>query len=151
MLQMSDLSQQCIEFWFLFIHLLDHIELEIAFSWKLLIDRIPTRGNIACHNVLNLDGSRDCPLCQGHEENQLSSLLCSCWICCWFCRFCSISERFRISLGFLVRSNALFSPVLLTPFYYCFIPVMLRLFLSVLLLVGWDAALCWLLCLFLSV
>jgi len=41
----------------------------VAFSWKLLYDRIPTRHNLALRNVLPPDEPLLCVLCEDSEES----------------------------------------------------------------------------------
>jgi len=41
----------------------------VAFSWSLLLDRIPTRVNLAIHNILEPDSSLLCVLCERHVES----------------------------------------------------------------------------------
>lgn len=45
----------------------------VAFSWKLLYDRIPTKVNLAVRNVLPLEASRLCALCERVDESLLIS------------------------------------------------------------------------------
>jgi len=47
----------------------------LAFSWKLLLDRIPSRVNLAKRNVLDPDSSLNC-LCAHAEEALLHLLRC---------------------------------------------------------------------------
>jgi len=41
----------------------------VAFSWKLLYDRIPTRVNLAIRNVLPTDAPRHCAFCERFDES----------------------------------------------------------------------------------
>jgi len=40
----------------------------LAFAWTLLLDRIPTRVNLAIRGVLNADASKSCVFCGRMEE-----------------------------------------------------------------------------------
>ena len=40
----------------------------VAFSWKLLLDRIPTRSNLAKRNIIPTDNPTVCVFCDGAEE-----------------------------------------------------------------------------------
>lgn len=44
----------------------------IAFSWKLLLDRIPTRYNLAVRHVIQQNTSTYCVLCVGREETPIN-------------------------------------------------------------------------------
>lgn len=47
----------------------------VAFSWKLLYDRIPTRVNLLVRNVLPTDASHLCTLCGRGEESSIHPFL----------------------------------------------------------------------------
>lgn len=40
----------------------------VAFAWKVLLNRIPTKVNLRVRNILPLDGSEMCVLCNRREE-----------------------------------------------------------------------------------
>jgi len=40
----------------------------VAFSWTLLLDRVPTWTNLAKRRIMGEDMSTNCPLCNGVEE-----------------------------------------------------------------------------------
>lgn len=40
----------------------------VAFGWKVLLDRVPTKANLALRNVFDLEMSLFCVLCNGSEE-----------------------------------------------------------------------------------
>jgi len=47
----------------------------VAFVWKVLLDRIPSKVNLAMRQVLPLEGSTMCTLCAMREETSLHLLL----------------------------------------------------------------------------
>lgn len=47
----------------------------LAFAWTLLLDRIPTRVNLAIQGVLNADASKSCVFCGRMEETILHLFL----------------------------------------------------------------------------
>lgn len=67
----------------------------VALAWKVLINRVPTKGNLALRNVLNPEESTSCVMCIGVEESS-THLFLHCdvaslvwlklmmWLDCWF-------------------------------------------------------------------
>jgi mannosylglycoprotein endo-beta-mannosidase len=56
----------------------------IAFSWQLLLDRIPTRRNLEVRNMLPMDVPWECLGCVGNFENSTHLFLhcpCAMWVC----------------------------------------------------------------------
>jgi len=47
----------------------------VAFSWKLLLDRIPTRSNLAKRNIIPTDNPTVCVFCDGTEETTTNLFL----------------------------------------------------------------------------
>jgi hypothetical protein len=47
----------------------------VAFVWKVLLDRIPSKVNLAMRHVIPLEGSTMCTLCALREETSLHLLL----------------------------------------------------------------------------
>lgn len=43
----------------------------VAFGWRVLLDRIPARVNLALRNVLSPEASRLCVMCNRKEESAL--------------------------------------------------------------------------------
>lgn len=47
----------------------------VAFSWKLLRDRIPTKRNLRIRNLMAPEASTNCVLCEESEENSRNLFL----------------------------------------------------------------------------
>jgi hypothetical protein len=62
-----------------------------AFSWQLLLQRIPTRDNLRIRGV-NVEANMGCPLCGNHEETEIHLFLhCNVAATVWYriCRWLS--------------------------------------------------------------
>jgi len=53
----------------------DANKIVVVFSWKLLLDRIPTKRNLLIRNVANPAISTDCVWCEGVLETSSHLLL----------------------------------------------------------------------------
>lgn len=47
----------------------------VAFAWKVLLNRVPTKDNLALQNVLSPEESTLCPMCNGAEESAIHLFL----------------------------------------------------------------------------
>lgn len=47
----------------------------VAFAWKVLLNRVPTKDNLALRNVLPPEESTLCPMCNGAEESAIHLFL----------------------------------------------------------------------------
>lgn len=56
------------------------VEGDIAFSWKLILDWIPTRANLAWINVLPSDVLTSCVLCNSQNLEGVSHLFLHCTV-----------------------------------------------------------------------
>ena len=41
----------------------------LAFAWKVFLNQVPTKVNLALRNVLAPEESTSCPMCNGAEES----------------------------------------------------------------------------------
>lgn len=57
----------------------------VAFAWKALLNRVPTKANLALRNVLGPEESTLCPMCNGAEESSIHLfLLCQLAYKVWY-------------------------------------------------------------------
>lgn len=47
----------------------------VAFSWKMLLDRIPTRNNLWKRHAIAPEASRECAFCGNDEESSIHLFL----------------------------------------------------------------------------